>query len=369
MSVSVPPARAIARIVLVIVGVIATLYVVYLLRKPIGWLFIASFLAVVLSGPVNVLSRHMKRGLAIALVYLGVLAIPLLLGALIVPPIVTQAANLAANAPQYARDVTEFVQRNEKLQDLDEKYDIAPKLQQEAGRLPGKIGNAAGTLRDLGVGLVNSLFALVSILILSVFLVSNGRRWLQALLRLQPPDRAVRLERVFERSSQAAGAYVAGALGQAAIAGLLTYFVLLILGVPFRAPLAVLVFLLDLIPLVGATIAAVIVGLVTLFTDFPTATIVWTIWAIVYQQVENNVIQPQVQKRAINIHPFAVLVAVLFGSTLLGILGALVAIPIAATIQIAIKEYWSFRQEARLALIEAGVPPPEPLPPPAPAGG
>src|SRR5205085_12178207 len=121
--------------------------------------------------------------------------------------------------------------------------------------------------------------------------------------------------------AQAVGNYVAGALAQAAIAGITTYLVLLVLGVPFRAPLAVLVALFDLVPLVGATIGAVLVGIVTLFTDFPTATIVWAVWAIVYQQVENSVIQPQVQKRAIDIHPFAVLVAVLFGSTLFGIVG------------------------------------------------
>ena len=112
----------------------------------------------------------------------------------------------------------------------------------------------------------------------------------------------------------------------------------------------------SLIPLVGATIAAVIIGLVTLITDFPTDTIVWAIWAIVYQQLENNLIQPQVQKRTVQVQPIIVLVAVLFGSTLLGVIGAIVAIPIAATVQILVGEWWEWRQEQRK---QALVDPPE----------
>ena len=127
-----------------------------------------------------------------------------------------------------------------------------------------------------------------------------------------------------------------------------------ILGIPFAGPLAVLVGFADLIPLVGATIAAVLVGIVTLFADFPIDTIIWAIWAIVYQQVENAVIQPQIQRRAVDVNPFVVLVSVLFGSTLFGILGALLAIPFAASVQIGVAEWWRFRQETRVApLVDA----------------
>ena len=147
--------------------------------------------------------------------------------------------------------------------------------------------------------------------------------------------------------ANAVGGYVAGVLLQATIAGVTSYIVLTILGVPFRAPLAVLIFFFDLIPLIGATIAAILVGIATLFTDFPTATIIWAVWSIVYQQVENSVIQPRIQQRTVNVHPFVTLVAVLFGSTLLGIIGALVAIPAAASIQIALREWWEYRESAR----------------------
>jgi predicted PurR-regulated permease PerM len=155
------------------------------------------------------------------------------------------------------------------------------------------------------------------------------------------------MRRALQRMGNAVGGYVAGVLLQATIAGLASYVVLTILGVPFRAPLAVLIFFFDLIPLVGATIAAVLVGIATLFTDFPTATIIWAVWSIAYQQVENSVIQPRIQQRTVKVHPFVTVVAVLFGATLFGVAGALVAIPAAASIQIALREWWEYREALR----------------------
>ena len=151
-----------------------------------------------------------------------------------------------------------------------------------------------------------------------------------------------------DHMGKAVGAYVGGVLAQATVAAVSAYVVLAILGVPFAGALAIVIFLTDLVPLIGATIGAVVVGVVTVFADFPTATIVWVIYSIVYQQIENTLIQPQIQKRAVNVHPFMVLVAVLFGSTLLGVLGALVAIPVAASVQIGLREWWDYRHDQRL---------------------
>jgi predicted PurR-regulated permease PerM len=293
-------------------------------------------------------------------VYLGLLAVPLLLIALIVPPLITEANRFAENVPEYSRDVTKFVQENERLRELNQDYDITTKLEEEAEKLPSRLGGAAETLRDVGIGIVNSLFALLTILVLTAFLLANGRRWVDAALATRPPEQAERLRRSRDHIASAVGGYVAGALVIAFIAGFATYVMLAILGVPFRAPLAVIAGLFSLIPLVGATIAAFLIGIVTLFEDFPTATIVWVIWAIVYQQIENHLIQPQIQKRTVHVHPFITIVAVLLGSSLLGVLGALVAIPLAASIQILLREYFdwrtmSFRRE------------PPPAPPPAPA--
>ena len=358
--------RGLVRIVLVVVCVAIVLYLLWLLRKPISWLLIAAFLAIALSPPVNWLNRHMRRGFAIAITYLGLLLVPVFLIALIVPPLITEANDFADNVPRYAEDVTEWVQKNEQLRELNEDYDITSKLEEEAGKLPSRLGGAAGTLRDIGFGIVNSLFALLTILVMTAFLLGSGRTWTDAFIDSRPPEQRERLRRSRDNMASAVGGYVAGALTIAFIAGIATYIVLLILGVPFRGPLAVIAGLFSLIPLVGATIAAVLIGVVTVFEDFPTTTIIWAIWAVAYQQLENHLIQPQIQRRTVNVHPFITIVAVLFGATLLGVMGALVAIPVAASIQILIREYVDLRTLS-IKTPEPPAPPPQPPPEPSPA--
>ena len=355
-----------ARVVAVVVVSVIALYLVYLLRQPIGWLVLAAFIAIAVSGPVRFLERRLRRGLAITIVYLGVILVPFLIGAVLVPPIVDQANNLANNAPKYADDLTTTVENNKTLHDLDKKYDLTDKIKEEAKKLPGKVGDAAGVLADVGAGIVSSIFAGLTILILSIFMVGGAPRWRAAFVRLQPGHRELALNRLFDRIGGAVGGYVRGALLQAVIAGFASWIVLEILGVPYPVALALVIALLDLVPLVGATLGAVLVGVVTLFNDFPTATIIWAVWSVVYQQIENTVIQPRIQSRAVQVEPFVVLVAVLFGSTLFGVFGALLAIPAAATLQIAIYEYSLYRR-TRLE----GDPdeePPEKPPPPDPAG-
>ncbi len=346
--------RTIIRVVLVVLGIALTLYAIYLLRKPIGWIIIAGFIAIALTGPVNALARRMRRGFAIALVYLTTFTVPLLIGGVIIPPLLAEGAELANNVPAYAADVQAFVERNETLRRLDADYQLSDRLQERAAALPAQLGGAAEVLGGVGLGLVNSIFALVTIVILSIFMVSSGPSWARAVVRLQPEERAIRVNRVLHAMGAAVGNYVSGALVQALVAGVLSFVVLTLLGMPFALPLAVVVLLFDLIPLVGATIAAVLVGIVTLFDDFPTTTIVWAIWSVIYQQVENTLIQPQIQKRAVAVHPFVVLVAVLFGSTLFGVVGALLAIPVAASAQIALKEWWAWREVTARQAAPAG---------------
>ncbi len=360
-SYSVLAARAVLRVMLVVVAVVLTLALMYLLRRPLTWIFIAAFLAIALSGPVAFLARRMRRGFAVAIVYVLLILTPFALIGLLVPPIVTQANNLVQNLPDYAREITQFVNENDRLRQLQEDYDITGKLEAEAAKLPARLGDAAGVLSDIGVGLVNSVFAAVTIIVLSIFMLSSGRRFLDAWIREYQPSREEWWHRLFERISNAIGNYVAGALLQATIAGVTSWLMLVILGVDYALPLSVIVFLLDLIPLVGATIGAIVVGLVTLFSDFPVDTIIWAVFAIVYQQVENNVIQPRIQSRAVQLDPLVVLVSVLFGSALMGVLGALLAIPVAAALQITYREYRTLRRQT---------PPPVAMPgaTPGPAG-
>jgi predicted PurR-regulated permease PerM len=298
---------------------------------------------------VNVLQRRMKRGIAIALAYSALVLIPIGLGALLIPNIVGQIETLAGNVPQYSQDVTEFVQENETLNDLNEKYDFTSEIQSAADDLPSRIGDAAGVLQDIGVGVVNSIFATVTILILSIFMVGGGPRWAAAFVRSQPADHRERIDRALRDVANAIGNYVAGALVQATIAGVSAFIVLKILGAPFAAPLALVVAFFDLIPVVGATIAAVLIAIVMLFVNFPVGLIVWVIWAVAYQQIENYLIQPRIQQRAVAVEGFVVIVAVLFGSVLFGVLGAILAIPVAASLQIVWREYRDYRREATVA--------------------
>ncbi|MEO8091088.1 MAG: AI-2E family transporter [bacterium] len=340
--------RVVTRTVVIVVVAALTLYIIYRLREPISFLMIAAFIAVAMTGPVNLLHRFMKRGLAIALAYLVLIAIPIALGVLLVPDLVAQAENLATNVPAYAKDVTEFVNDNRTLNGLNDKYDFTSEIESAAGELPSRIGDAANILKDIGVGVVHSIFAAVTILVLSVFMVGGGPRWIQSFLRTQSPDRAERIERALQHVANTIGNYIGGALLQASIAAVFAFIVLKVLGAPFAAPLALIVLFFDLIPVVGATIAAVLIAIVMLFVNFPVGLIVWIVYAIVFQQIENYVIQPQIQKRATKIEPIITLVAVLFGATLFGVVGAILAIPTAAALQIVVREYIAYRRDSAL---------------------
>ena len=339
--------RKVVNSVLAVVCVVGALFVIYQLRQPIAWLVIAAFIAIAVSGPVAVLARYMKRGLAIAIVYIALILIPCILLALLLPPFINQISALVNAFPDYVDDVSRFVESNDTLSSINKEFDVTGSLKREVQHLDVRenLGDAAAVLGDIGVKLINSIFAFVMILILSIFMVGGAARWRKAFMKYQPSHRAPYIDRALDRIALAVGHYVGGALIQATVAGTTAFIMLTILGAPFAAPLALIVALFDLIPVVGATIAAVLVGVVMLFVNFPVGLVIWILFAIAYQQFENYVIQPQIQKRATSIEAFVILIAVLFGSTLFGVPGALLAIPTAATIQISLREYFSYRRK------------------------
>ncbi|MDQ6916001.1 MAG: AI-2E family transporter, partial [Actinomycetota bacterium] len=212
-------------------------------------------------------------------------------------------------------------------------------------KLPSRLSSAAGTLKSVTVGVFAAATQLITVLTIAFLLLLDGQRLLEAAFRLMRSDREARYRKVAGDVYRAISGYVAGNLLISVIAGTVTYITLKILGVPFAAPLSVLMAFLDLIPIVGATIGGLAIGIVTAFHDFPTSTIIWVIVFIVYQQVENNLLQPIIYRRTVNVPPLAVIVAVLIGGSLLGVLGALVAIPIAAMVQILGRDWWDFRQQ------------------------
>jgi predicted PurR-regulated permease PerM len=223
------------------------------------------------------------------------------------------------------------------------------------------------------VGVFSTVLQLVTVLTITFFLLLDGGRIANFLLAQVRSDRQARVRAVAADIYNATGGYVAGAMALATAAGISTYILLSILDVPFAVPLAVLMAFFDLIPLVGSTIGGGLVALVTLFADFPGDTLIWVAFVVVYQQFENSVLQPLVYRRAVNLHPLAVIMAILIGSNLMGVLGALVAIPIAAAIQITLKDVWANRRSSvvdpsggRLVTAGGEVPPRE-VDPPQPA--
>jgi len=339
-----PSFFTLARVFFTLVLFAGALYLVYLVRDVVVLLFISAFLAVALGPAVDFFNRRrIPRPASILLVYLlGLLAV-FLVGLLVVPPIVTQVQDIAKKAPQYIRDI----RNNKTLREYDDKYKITEKLKQQANKLPSVLGSAAGTLQSVTVGVFSTAVKLIAVLSITFFLLLDGQRLANFLFGLLSREREDRYRRVATQVYGAVAGYVAGNLIISVVAGLVTYATLELLGVPFAVPLSVLVAFLDLIPLVGATIGAVVVGLVTLFVDFPTATIVWVIVAVVYQQAENHIVQPIVYRETVDVRPLVVIVSILIGAALLGVLGALVAIPVAATVQIILRDWWQRRQSHR----------------------
>lgn len=337
--------RRVIRTLVTVLITVFSIWMIYRLRTPLLWLVISAFVAIAVSGPVGVLHRHMKRGLAIAIVYVSILLVPIMLGAILVPPLVNSGVDLVDRAPAFIQDFKRTIEKNEKFERLDANFNIEGQLTELQNNLADQIGTAAGVLSEIGQWLIQSLFAGFTIFILSIFLVARGKHWLDAFIRRRSGPEGVALERTFTRIGVSVSRYIGGALLQALLAGITAFIVLSILGTPSPLILAFIVAVFDLIPLVGATIAAVLVGIVTLFGSFPVDVVVWAIYAIGYQQVENYVIQPRIQSEAVNLEPFVVLLAVLFGGTLMGVVGAIISIPMAATIMIAIQEWGKFRAE------------------------
>jgi predicted PurR-regulated permease PerM len=317
-------------------------------------LFIAVFLAIALAPAVEFfVRRKVKRSMAILLSYLCVLVAVFGIGLLVVPPIVNGVNDFVDRVPTYVDDL----RNSHTFRRYDNKYKITPKLEEQAKTLPSHISDAVSGLQSVTVGVFGVVVQLVTILVMAFFLLLDGQRILAFAFKELGPERGPRVQRVAGDVYRAVAGYVAGNLLISLIAGTLSYIVMRILGIPFAIPLAVLVALFDLIPLVGSTIAGAIVAIVAAIVGFPGVFIAWLIFLVVYQQFENNVIQPVVYKRTVRIHPLIVIVAVLIGGSLLGILGALLAIPIAASIQIAVKEVWQMRHER---LLPDSAPPAEP---------
>src|ERR687888_1118548 len=213
-------ARAVAKVVLVAAAVIAALYFSYLIRTVIGLVLIAAFFAIAIAPAVNWLDqRKVPRWAAILLVYLGIAGGIFGIGLVIVPPLVTGVETLSSDLPGYVQDL----RNNPTFREYDNRYHITEKLKEQAQQLPSKLGDAAGTLRDVTVGVFTRLVQLFSILVMTFFFVKDGDRMLGFVYRNVKPERAARLRGLAGDISDAISGYVFGNFAISVLAGLVTY--------------------------------------------------------------------------------------------------------------------------------------------------
>jgi predicted PurR-regulated permease PerM len=331
----------VVRIALAVAGTALALYLLYLIRSIVELIVLGVFLALALGPLVGFLvRRRLPRTGAIVVAYLALFALLVFLGLVAIPPIVRQ---IDAGVRQLPAAISRL-RVNPTFRKYDNRYKITPKLENEARKLPSRLGSIGKELSTVSVGAFTVLTKLITVLALGFFLLRDGPRLTNRLYRIRGPSQEQRLRGVGNDIYSSVSGYVAGNLAISVVAGLVAYTTLSLFGIPFAASLAVIVGVFDLLPLIGATIAAIIVGVVTLFYNFPTDTIIWAIVVIVYQQIENNVLSPIVYRRTVEVPGILVLISVLIGAQLGGVIGALLAIPAAAAIQIVVRD---LRQQPR----------------------
>jgi predicted PurR-regulated permease PerM len=271
--------------------------------------------------------RGLSRGWAVALGLLAGAVIGGLFLALVLPDVIRQVVELARAAPEYIGRAT---RESGFLADLNERFDLESRIQ-DLGR------DAPETV----LGLVGSFAALVfnslTVLVLTIYFTVNLPRMRTGVARLLGRGDRQEFHEIYDQTIRRVGGYVLGNLAISAIAGVTTFIVLLIIGVPFAAALAFFVALTDLIPTIGAILGAAVAAAVAAFIGLPEF-IATVVWFLVYQQVENYLIQPRVMGRTVQMSAALVIVAVLIGGALLGVIGALLAIPTAAIVQIVFRE-------------------------------
>lgn len=306
-------------------------------------LVVAFFLTLALNPIVDRLVRHgVRRAAAVAVVFGGVIVVFVLLGFLVIPPVVDQGGQLAQQAPRYVQDVLD----SRWVRELDKSYDVIDKVQAELSQrmsdqrfLEGVLGGILGA----GRAVISGTFQTLTILVLTLYFLAALPRVKQGAYAIVPASRRARFVSLSEEIMRRVGSYAIGQVSIATFNAIMSYVMMSILGIPYAAVLAVSVGLLGLVPMVGATLGAVLVCLVAFFDD-PQKMVIAAIYYIVYQQVENYLIAPRIMQRTVSVPGPVTVVAALAGGALLGVLGALLAIPVAAGLLLLYEEVLVPRQ-------------------------
>ena len=338
--------RAVLSVLGVLLAVGLVLWVVWIALQVITWILVALFLALALNPAVEALQRRgvSRRGLAVAITYLTALAAVAGIAAAFLPTLVDQVRHLADAVPGYIEDLTKGRGR---LGFLETRYHVVERVREAIkGGNADKLLGATTTAVAVTRGVITAIVATVTILFMTLFMLLEGPDWVERAYGLLPESSRPRWRAVGRDVYRTIGGYVTGNLLISLIAGITSGALLLAVGVPYAAALGLVVALLDLIPLAGATLAAIIVTLVAFAANGLTAGLIVLVFFVVYQQLENHVIQPVVYGRTVQLSPLAVLIAVLVGAQVAGILGALGAIPIAGAIQVLLVDWQRRRRPA-----------------------
>lgn len=302
-------------------------------RSVLVLIVISLFLAIGLNPTVEWLTAHnLRRGLAVAIVFFAVIGAFVGFGFAVVPPVVEQSNAFVQELPTYLDDL----RRNPTVRQFDEDYGVIDRAQEYV--TSGELGQRAfGGLLGVGRVVLNAVFGALTILIMTLYFLAALPSMKRQAYRLVPASRRERVTLLGDEVLARTGQFVSGALTVAFIAAFTSYMFLSILGLPYALALAVFVGLLDLVPLVGATIAAVVVSLLG-FAESVGVGIACVIFYVAYQQFENYVVYPHVMRRAVDVPAPVTVVAVLLGGALLGIVGALIAIPVAAAVLLVVRQ-------------------------------
>jgi predicted PurR-regulated permease PerM len=327
-------------VVAILLGALVLVWVVLKSERVLVWTLASLLLALAMNPAVEALQRRglRRRGAATAAVYLLVTAFIAGIGALIIPTLVQQVGDLVDAAPGYVHQLTAG---RGPLGFLERDYHVVERVREAVsknGSGTSTLAGGASAALDVTRSVVTFVAAVVTVTFLTLFMLLEGPAWISRFIGMLPERAQPRWRSIADDIYHMVGRYVTGNLLISLIAGTATTFVLLALSVPFALALGLLVAILDLIPLAGATLAAIVVTLVAL-THSMTAAIIVLVFFIVYQQLENHLLQPLVYGRTVRLSPLAILLSVLLGAELAGVIGALAAIPAGGTIQILL-EHW-----------------------------
>lgn len=336
--------RTVLSVLGIVLGVVIVLLAIWATRGVVGWIVLAMLLATALDPPVEFFVRRgLGRGAAALLVFVFAAVVAAGIGYLLIPPLVTQIREFVDAVPGIVEDLTKG---EGPLGFLEREFQIVERTREAIDKAgPQGVFGLTGTAFSVAQGVLTAVVGVVTIAFLTLFLLIDGRRLVGRFLGYLPDRTRPRWERIGLGIYRTVGGYVSGNIVLSLIAGLLAWAALFALDVPYAVSLAVVVALFDLLPLFGAVISGVIVVLVALATEGWVIALVFGIYFVVYQQLENHLLQPVVYRRTVSMSPVIVLVAVLIGADLAGIIGALVAIPIAGALQVVLTELLERRRE------------------------